>query len=267
MAAGALLTGTALPAALAAYGTCVAALLGACAGSFLDCAAWRAARGESALRGRSRCPACGRVLGARDLVPVFSYLLLRGRCRRCGAPIGKRCLLSELLCAALFALSFLRFGLSWRLAEQLVFTAVLFYLALSDLETMELPGLPMVLAAVSWLCFLPSYAEPLVRLRRGAVGALAVPLALLLLSLLMDRLLGKESLGGGDLKLLAVTGLYLGWDGNVLMLMLACVLGLALGAALRARGRAFPFGPALAAAAYLTALFGEPALSWYWGLL
>ncbi len=144
---------------------------------------------------------------------------------------------------------------------------MLVYLALVDLVTMELPGIPMLLAAVSFLAFLAAYPDPLRRLIWGLVGAAAIGGGVLAVSLIADKVLGRESMGGGDIKLLALLGLYLGPDGGLLLLILACIVGLVLALVMRiGRGREFPFGPAIALAAWPTLLFGGAALSWYWSL-
>jgi prepilin signal peptidase PulO-like enzyme (type II secretory pathway) len=89
--------------ALAAYILGLAALLGLVLGSFLHCWAYRFARGESAVKGRSHCPSCGKVLGPAELIPVFSYIIQKGRCRSCGVRLSSRYLLAELLCGAYLA--------------------------------------------------------------------------------------------------------------------------------------------------------------------
>lgn len=253
--------------ALTAYISVLAFLLGACLGSFLDCAAGRTARGENPFKGRSRCGSCGKTLEVVDLIPVFSWLFLRGKCRRCGAKIGARCLVVEILCGAVFLSALWRFGIDWKAAEFLILACVLVYLALVDLETMELPGAPMLLAAASFLVFLFAYDDPVRRLWRGALGAVCIGGGVLAVSLIADKLLGRDTMGGGDIKLLALLGLYLGPDGGLLLLILACVVGLVLALVTRVgRGREFPFGPAIALAAWPALLFGGAALSWYWGL-
>lgn len=257
-----------LPPALTAYILLLAFALGACMGSFLDCLALRAARGEKhPWRGRSRCDGCGRTLEFRDLVPVVSWLCLGGKCRTCGARIGPRCLVVECLCAAVFASAVWRFGLTWQTLEVLILACVLVYLSLVDLDTMELPGAPMIVAAVSWLIFLAAHPDPLGRFIWGLVGAVAIGGGVLLVSLLADKLMGRETMGGGDIKLLALLGLYLGPGGGLLLLILACLAGLLFAALSRVgRGREFPFGPAISLAAWPTVLFSEAVLSWYLGL-
>ncbi len=243
------------------------AVLGAVLGSFLDCAASRWAAGDPhPFRGRSRCASCGRTLGPRDLVPVFSFLVRRGRCGYCGAPIPAECLVSELAGAAVFACLGAHFGPVLGLGQWLVFAALLLALSLTDWARRIIPDkLLLLLAANRAAWFLPLGHGA----REGleAVKAFAVPAALLALVLFMEKRTGREAMGGGDVKLLFVLALYLGWAELFLALFVGCLLGL-LWAALSGgkRGTAMPFGPFLAAGAVLTVCFGGPVLEWYFGL-
>ncbi len=243
-----------------------AAAFGAVMGSFLNCAAWRVAHGEDWVHGRSRCPACGHVLGPAELVPVLSWLLLRGRCRHCGKAISARYVLAELFCALLAVACLLRFGATALCLRNLALLYCLFCLSLVDWESFLIPDGCLAVAACAWLLALPFPWQGWRWAVSRVLAGLAFGGAALLLSLAMDRALGKESLGGGDIKLLAVAGLYLGWIGSLLSLLLACLLGLALAAALRrGRGEAVPFGPAIAVSAAALLFLGDAAAKWYLG--
>lgn len=248
----------------------VAACFGAVMGSFLNCAAYRICHGESFLKGRSRCPSCGHTLGAWELIPVFSWLFLKGRCKACGERISARYPLTELAFAAVTAICLLRFDLTVLCLRNFIFLCCLFLLVLTDLEGMLIPDGCHLVSVAAWIL-----AQPFLFRGWGDVGlavlsGLLFGGGLLLVSLLMDRLLGRESLGGGDIKLFAVVGLYLGMIGTLFAMMLACVLGLLFAALRKARGeggKEFPFGPSIAAAAAFMLLFGEPVVAWYTGLL
>ena len=252
---------------LTAYCLAVAAFVGAAFGSFLHCAAWRIARHESFLKGHSRCPECGHTLEFIDLIPLLSWLLLRGRCRRCRAKIPVRYFLAELFFAALTCACLLRFGLSVEALRAWGFLCCLFLLSMVDLEIYEIPDGALIAAAVIWLVTLPflwnGWLDALLHVAAGVLfGAL-----LLLASVVMDRILKKESLGGGDIKLLAVIGLYLGFLPTLFCVLLACVLGL-LQAVLTGhlRGKQIPFGPALSVAAALMLFFGQRLVELYLSL-
>ena len=251
------------------YCIAVAAMLGAVAGSFLNCAAWRIVRGESFTRGRSRCPACGHALGAAELVPVVSWLVQKGRCKWCGQKVSIRYPLTELGFALVTVLCLLRFGLTALCLRNFLFLCCLFLLTLTDLEDMIIPDGCHIAAAAAWLAALPFTFTGWGDALKSVLAAVAFGGGLLAVSLVMDRLLGRDSLGGGDIKLFAVVGLYLGFIGSLFALMLACIVGLALQGLLRRRGgeRAFPFGPSIALAAAAMLLYGEPLVRWYRGLL
>lgn len=241
-------------------------LLGASLGSFFDCAAVRG----GVPTGRSRCDHCGHVLGPGDLVPVFSYLLHRGRCHYCGNPIPPRCLIAELAGALLFASLGLKFGLSLELLMQLILGSLLLALALVDWSIHVLPDRLLLLMGANRLLFLFVLRQPLGQtLAEMALGALSVSFPLLLLSLAMDYLLKKESMGGGDIKLLFILGLYMSWLEMLLLLFIGCVLALVwvLVAGRHRSGGEIPFGPFLSAAWLIVTLFGVPWIQWYLGLL
>ena len=256
-----------LPPLLLAWCVILSAMLGAAFGSFLHCAAWRISRGESFVSGRSRCPECGHTLGFFDLIPLMSWLFLRGRCRRCGAKIPVRYFLAELFFALVTVACLLRFGCTVLCLRNWGFLCCLFLLSMVDAEIREIPDGVLIAGAVIWLVALPflwtGWTDALLHVAAGVVWGGV----LLLLSLLMDRVLKKESLGGGDVKLLALIGLYLGFLPTLFAVIAACILGL-IQAFLtgKRRGAAFPFGPALSLAAALMLFFGGAVADWYLGL-
>ncbi len=258
--------------ALAAYFLLLAALLGAAAASFAGCAAARMAAGESFVRGRSRCAACGHTLGAPDLVPVFSWLFLKGKCRYCGAPIPVSCPVTELLGAAAFAALAWRYGLTLQTLECLILTALLLAASLTDWETGLLPDRLLLAMALNFVLFAGLGGRFETALVRGFWGGMALAGPLLLLVLLMDRVLKRESMGGGDIKLFFVVGLYFSWREALFILIVSCALGIVLGLLSRKttgdpeNPKAFPFGPAIAAGAVVSLLFAEPVMDWYLSL-
>jgi leader peptidase (prepilin peptidase)/N-methyltransferase len=253
--------------ALTAYVLFLTLVLGLCFGSFLNCLAWRLVHGEQIWRGHSHCALCNHPLSAFDLAPVVSFLCLKGRCRYCGQKISPRYPASELLCGALFLSIVLRYDVTAQAAQFLLLGCVLFVAALTDLDSLEIPDRLHVAAIVFWLAFLPLSPAPVQALKQGLLGAFSVAGALLLVVLLADKVMGRETMGGADIKLLFVTGLYFGWAGNLLELLLACALGLLFAAVMGAKGREFPFGPSIAGAAWLVMLFGQRVLDWYLAFL
>lgn len=237
------------PAAMTAVGF----VLGAVIGSFLGAILLRWPNGVSVLRGRSKCDACGQTLGARDLVPILSYFLAGGRCRRCGAEIDRRHLAAE-AGAALIGLT----AIAAHPIPLAFFTALfgwwLFLLAALDVEHHWLPNvltLPLIPAglAVGWVGIGPALDARL-------IGAAAGFLSLALIAWGYRRLRGREGLGGGDPKLFAAIGAWLGWPQLPIVLLGAGLIGLGVllmmklrGAEVRATDR-LPLGALMALSAW-----------------
>lgn len=245
------------------------AILGAVMGSFLNCAAWRIAHGESFLKGKSHCAVCGHELAWIDLIPLLSWIMSGGKCRYCKEPISVRYPLTELFFAAMSVLCLLRCNLSFICARNFLFGCVLFCLSLVDLEIYEIPDVCHIISILVWLGAIPFMESPLTEIKNSLLGAVVIGGSILVISLVMDKLLGRESMGGGDIKLLFVSGLYLGLVRGLFMLIAACIIGLLfyiLGGK-RNEEKQFPFGPAIAAATWIMLLFGQALADWYLGLI
>ena len=215
-------------------GTLAAAGFGALWGSFLNVCIVRVPAGLSVVRPPSHCFACGARVWARDNIPILSYFLLRGRCRHCGAKVSGRYALVEALMAALSALIFWNFvaglpgepaGLhAARFATYFAFTAVLIVLSFIDLDTKRLPDV-ITLPSIA-VFFLAGFALPDVVWWERAIGVAA---GYLLVRLVADGyyyLTGREGLGLGDGKLLAMMGALLGWRAIPAIVFLSSVVGI-----------------------------------------
>ena len=251
-----------------AYFCSVAFLLGACMGSFLNCMAWRIVHGESVLRGRSHCDVCGHVLTARDLVPIVSFLAHRGRCRWCGAKLSARHVWAETVTGAVFVLIVLKFDISLQALGALALACVLLAGAFADLEGYIIPD-RFVLAGIGLRVVWFFFEDWRVTLPDALLGGFAVGGGLLAFVLLYEKLRRIEAMGGGDLKLLFVTGLWLGWAKNLLCLLLACVFGIVFGLATQKRraqqenAKILPWGPSICAAGIITMLTGDAVIAAY----
>ncbi len=216
---------------------------------------------------RSRCPDCGHPISALENIPVLSYLVLRGRCSACGTHISARYPLIELLTAVLSAAVAWRFGPTWQTVAALALTWALISLSMIDLEHQILPDnitLPFL-----WLGLALSLFGLFTDTRSSIIGALAGYLSLWAVYKLFKAATGKEGMGYGDFKLLALLGAWLGWRSVPLIILLSSVVGAGTGIAMLAGGRhtrsqPIPFGPYLAAAGWLALLFGAPILDAYW---
>ena len=252
-----------LTAGLKIYIYVMAFIFGAVFGSFSNAWAYRIVHHENIAKGRSHCAECGHELSARDLIPVASYLSLGGKCRYCGKKISPRYLIVELLCGTYFVSIVAVAGLSVTAVRLLILGCILLISSLVDLDIMEIPeGMMIAGAVISLLRFLEGVSV-------GSFFLGLVPAAaLLLLVLLMDKIMKRETMGGGDIKLMAVLGLHFGAGEAVLIMVIACIIGIiAAYATGKGKGKAFPFGPSLAAAAWITALCGAPLMNWYLSFL
>ncbi len=342
----------------------LAFLFGAVFGSYIDCVAWRLVHHERVARGRSHCDVCGHALGARDLIPIISYLRSGGRCRYCGAKFSAESTWVELALGLAFAAIVYKFDVSFVALRYLGLLVILMGLSLVDQKTCIIPDRFHVAGILWWLLTLPLIActqgrgltealsitgarLPLANapglqdgldrimlaaaglphgsasitgndladaaalmggtgaaisaqaggplgtatagtslatgagsvftthipitqwiltdLKWGLISAFGVGLLMLLISLVFDKLTGKESLGGGDIKLLFMTGLYMRPGVTLFNLMLSCFVGLFI--ALGLKKDKIPFGPSISIAVFLSILFGSEFVAWYTGLI
>jgi leader peptidase (prepilin peptidase)/N-methyltransferase len=235
-------------------------VLGAAVGSFLNVCIDRLPGGGSLIDPPSHCDACGRRLTWIDLVPILSYLALRGRCRVCRAPIPLRVLAVEVGTALLFLLVDVRFGASLDGLVGAAFVSLLVVVAIIDLEHRRIlnrliyPAIVVALAA-----FLLPGRTPLPQLLGGLIGAG---------TLLLLAWASPQAMGFGDVKLTAFLGLFLGYPLIIVALFLAFVVGGLLSLLLLAvgrlrRGQPVAFGPYLALGGVVAFLYGHSLLLWY----
>ena len=256
--------------ALTAYLLFLTVVLGTVMGSFAACTAWRIAVGEDFLRGRSHCDECGHVLTAKELVPVVSWLVQRGKCRWCGTKISARCPVTELLCAAAFVGIVLQYGITLQTLQYLILTVLLLMVALVDYDGLIPNGLLLAIV-IDWAVFTPflNGGAFLQNVGSGLMSGLAASVPLLLLTLLMDRALRQESMGGGDIKFFFAASLFFAIQGILFLMLVSSVLGLLFAALTKKtagdpeNSKAFPFGPAIAAGVYLSLLAAETAVEYY----
>ena len=251
-----------------AYEIAILVLLGLAVGSFLNVCIHRLPRGQSLNSPPSRCPSCEYRLRWVDNIPVLSYTLLGGRCRKCRTRISIRYPLVELITMALFVLHGVVFGWSALLLPRLVFACAMVVLFAIDLEHQLLPNvitLPgIVVGLIASTVLPPGIVEAL-------IGVVIGGGVLWLIGEAYYRYSGHEGMGGGDVKMLAMIGAFLGWKLVLVTLVFSSVAGSVIGLlviAFRKGGMkyALPYGTFLALGALVSSLGGERIVNWYVGL-
>jgi leader peptidase (prepilin peptidase)/N-methyltransferase len=246
----------------------VALPFGLVVGSFMTVAVHRLPKGESVVSPRSRCPSCGAEIGARDNIPVFSWLLLRGRCRRCGEPISVEYPLLELATAGLVVLAAIRYPNPWQAVLVGGLLALMPGVALIDLRHRIIPNRLMYPSLILFPVLI--VLAPLID---GAVDPARAGIGLVLYGgILFVVAVVSRGMGMGDVKLAALIGVVLGALGlrfvgvaagaAIVLGGLGGLVALAMG---RGRKSAIPFGPYLAVGAIVAGLWGEEIASWYIG--
>jgi len=251
-----------------AYQIAILAVLGLAVGSFLNVCIHRIPRGQSLNSPPSRCPFCECRLRWIDNIPVLSYLLLGGRCRKCRARISIRYPIVELITMALFVIHGVVFGWSALLVPRLAFACAMVVLFAIDLEHQLLPNaitLPgIVVGLIASAVLPPGIVDAL-------IGAAIGGGVLWLIGEAYFRYSGQEGMGGGDVKMLAMIGAFLGWKLVLVTLVLSSVAGSLIGLSvivLRKGGMkyALPYGTFLALGALVASLAGDAIVNWYVGM-
>jgi len=244
-------------------------LFGSIVGSFLNVCIYRLPKEESVVFPPSHCPHCSYQIRWYDNIPLVSYLLLRGKCRGCGSSISLQYPLVELINGVLTLLLFLRFGPSLAFAALFLFCSALVVITFIDIEHQIIPDeislsgivigfiLSFFLKGHSWL--------------NSLLGILLGGGSLLLVAYVYQRITGKDGMGGGDIKLLAMMGAFLGWKAMPFIIFASSLVGSVFGISLMLLQKkdaklAIPFGPYLAFGAVLYIFYGKSLIRWYLGL-
>ena len=241
---------------------------GAIIGSFLNVCIARLPDGRSIVRPPSHCPKCQSFLAWYDNVPILSYLVLGGRCRTCRVRISAIYPAVEVLTGALAVALFLRLGPTLAFAGYFAFAAALVVITFIDLDHQLIPDVISLPGIVVGLAF--SLVSPLVTPLDAALGVLAGGGTLLAVAWLYKTFRGQEGMGGGDIKLLAMIGAFLGWQSIFVTLFVGSVIGSIIGVGLMLYERAdtklaIPFGPFLAGGALVYLFWGDRILAFYFG--
>ena len=234
-------------------------VLGTVIGSFLNVCIIRYQNGEPIARGRSHCMSCHHQLAWYDLVPVFSWLFLKGRCRYCGKPISARYPLVEALTGILYVLVLNRFGFTWDTLIYFVLVSVCVYAGFVDYDSMIIPDRTHILFVICGVLLLLLHPG---LMKDRLIGAAVVSLPMLAVAYF------TKGMGYGDVKLLAAAGFVLGWKSILFVLALGSVLASIVALSQMKRknltGKSeMPLGPYLVIAIVFVLLYGDPIIQWY----
>lgn len=238
-------------------------LYGIIIGSFLNVLIYRVPKKENIVTTRSHCMECGYQLRWYDLVPLFSYLVLGGKCRKCKTKLSVQYPLIEGLNGVLYLVIFTKFGLSMEFLLYCLLFSALLALSVIDFRTYEIPiGFCYFILALGIVRVATDFAN----WAEYAIGFVAVSLVLTIIYYVSKG----TAIGGGDVRLMAATGLLLGWKKNVLAFLLGCIIGSVIHIArmrISGEGRTLAMGPYLAVGVMIAALWGSEMIGWYLGLL
>jgi len=241
----------------------VAGVLGALIGSFLNVCILRWPKEESVIRPRSHCPGCGRQIAGYDNIPIISWLVLRGRCRHCRTGISIQYPLIELSVALIWVFMVWRYGLEVKAFQGAVFFTILLGIALTDAREYIIPDEFSLGGLVIGVLF--SLAGGFSGIAAALLGA-ALGFALLWgVGAAGTKLFKEDAMGGGDIKMMAMVGAFVGWQGVLLTVFLGALLGTLVFVPLSLVGkkRLVPFGVFLSLGAAATWLAGAAVIAWY----
>ena len=243
-------------------------IFGACIGSFLNVCIYRIPEGKSIIHPPSACPHCGYRIRFYDNIPIISYLLLRGRCRQCQTHIPIRYPMVEAITGLAALGAFLKFGPTLAAGIYFLFIAVLLVITFIDIDHQIIPDILSVTGIP--LFFALGFLIPAIAWQDALIGILAGGGILYAVAAGYQLLTGRDGMGGGDIKLLAMIGALIGWQGILFTIFFSSVSGTLIGLLLtmpagRSMKSRLPFGPFLAAGAVAYVFFGPEVIHWYLG--
>lgn len=244
----------------------LAFIFGAVVGSFLNVCIYRLPKNVSIVFPPSHCPVCDYKIRWYDNIPILSYLFLRGKCRSCGSPISAQYPVVEGLNGLLTMFLFMRFGLSFAFAVLFLFCCAMVVITFIDLEHQIIPDVISLPGIV--IGFIFSFFIPQLGWLNSLLGILFGGGSLYLVAYLYHKFTGKEGMGGGDIKLLAMMGAFFGWKAIPFIIFVSSLVGSIIGVTVMLAQKkdsklAIPFGPFLAMGAVLYIFYGRQLIQWY----
>lgn len=236
-------------------------------GSFLNVCITRWPAEQSVVKPRSRCPQCGKMIAWYDNIPVLSWLILRGRCRGCALPIPIMYPLIELAAGAIWLTAAWHYGPAVEMLRAALFFTILLGIAMTDAREYIIPDEFSIGGTVIGIAL--AFAGGALPWPEAVIGAVAGFGLLWLVAIVGAKLFGQDAMGGGDIKMMAMIGAFLGWQGMLLTLFLGAVLGVIVFLPFKLMGREklVPFGIFLAMGAAAAWLVGGPLIDWYVGYI
>ena len=242
-------------------------ILGLIVGSFCNVCIYRIPKNESIIYPASHCPKCRTTIKPVDNIPLLSYILLKGRCRNCGSKISIQYPVVELLTGIIYLIIYLIYGLSIQSLVYIILSSALIIIAFIDLneqivpDVISLPGIGVGLIL--------SFFVPYLSFINSALGVVVGGGIILIIALVGSMIFKKEAMGGGDVKLAAMIGAFLGWRYTIISLFLGFFLGALAGiflvlSKIKSKEDMVPFGPFIALGSLITLLWGEKIIAWYW---
>ena len=245
-------------------------VLGLILGSFLNVCIHRIPLRQSIVNPPSHCPGCGQKIRFYDNIPLISYIVLLGKCRQCRQPIPLRYPLVELIMGLLSLSLYFKYHMHYLYFLFLIFTGALLVISFIDLQHQIIPDIISIPGIL--LGFLISVFFDHITWYDSLIGILGGGGALFLVAVIFEKVTGKEGMGGGDVKLLAMIGAWMGWKSLPFVVLASSFSGLILGGgslllARRGLRSTIPFGPFLALGALAYLFFGHEIMGWYFRLL
>lgn len=227
-------------------------IIGTIFGSFYNVVGYRVPKNESLLYPSSHCPKCNHKLGPLELIPILSFVFLGGKCKKCKSKISWFYPIFELLSGILFALSYIIFGFSLNCLLSIVFISMLLIIVISDYQTMIIPDSVLIIFA-SMILVIKYFMFGINGIGESLLNSFLSFIFMFSLKLLGDFIFKKESMGGGDIKLLAVFGLTFGFPLSVISVFLAAIIGFPISIIILKKrpSNEIPFGPFLSTAAII----------------
>ena len=242
-------------------------ILGLIVGSFCNVCIYRIPKNESIIYPTSHCPKCRSKIKPVDNIPLLSFILLKGRCRNCKSKISIQYPMVEFLSGLIYLIIYLIYGLSVQTLIYIILSSALIIIAFIDLNEQIVPDVISLPGIVTG--FIISFFVPYISFINSALGVVVGGGIILIIALVGSMIFKKEAMGGGDIKLAAMIGAFLGWRYTIISLFLGFFLGALAGiflilSKIKSKEDMVPFGPFIALGSLITLLWGEKIIAWYW---